>query len=260
MGLLLEILAEKGKEVTAMRGHPAVARPPEWAVRDVVRALHRSAGEPLRLIAEIKFRSPSAGPLSRALGPRERAEAYEAGGAAMVSVCTDKKWFDGSLDDLRSARSGVTLPVLCKDFVIDAAQIERAVGAGADTVLIIVRCIADGDALAELVDATRRRGVEPFVEVVTDDELDRALDAGARVIGVNARDLDTLEMDAARAKRVLARIPKGVVAVHLSGLKTAADAATIARSRADAALIGEALMRQSDPRALLAALVSAAKN
>lgn len=258
MGLLLEILAEKAKEVAALRGRPALARPTEWPVRDVVGALHRPAGAPLRLIAEIKFRSPSAGPLSRALGPQERAKAYEAGGAAMVSVCTDQKWFDGSLDDLSSARAGVGLPVLCKDFVIDVAQIERAAGAGADGVLIIVRCIADGAELAELVGAARQRGVEPFVEVVTDDELDRALAAGARVVGVNSRDLDTLEMDAARAERVLARIPKGVVAVYLSGLKTAADAATIARSRADAALIGEALMRQSDPGPLLSELVRAA--
>lgn len=258
MGLLLEILAEKAKEVAALRDLPAVARQAEWPVRNVVGALVRPVGAPLRLIAEIKFRSPSAGPLSRALGPQERAKAYEAGGAAMVSVLTDPKWFDGSLEDLSSARAGIALPVLCKDFIIDDAQIERAVSAGADAVLIIVRCIADGAALAELVDGTRRRGVEPFVEVVTDEELDRALGAGARVVGVNARDLDTLEMDAARAERILARIPKGVVAVHLSGLKTAANAASIARSRADAALIGEALMRQSDPQALLTELVRAA--
>jgi indole-3-glycerol phosphate synthase len=258
MGLLHDILAEKAKEVAALRGLPSVSRPSAWPVRDVVGALRRPKGAPLRLIAEIKFRSPSAGPLSRDLGPRERAEAYAAGGAAMVSVLTDKKWFDGSLDDLMRARAGVSVPVLCKDYIIDPIQIDQAVSAGADAVLIIVRCVAEGDALAELVEAAQERGVEPFVEVVTEDELDRALGAGARVIGVNARDLDTLEMDAARAKRVLARIPEGVVAVHLSGLKTAADAASIALSRADAALIGEALMRQGDPRALLAELVRAA--
>jgi indole-3-glycerol phosphate synthase len=257
MGLLHEILAEKAKEAAALRGHPALSRPADWPVRDVVKALGRPAGSPLRLIAEIKFRSPSAGPLSRTLGPKERAQAYQAGGAAMVSVLTDSKWFDGSLDDLSSARTAVALPVLCKDYFIDAAQVDRAVSAGADAVLIIVRCIADGRALAELVDATRGRGVEPFVEVATEEELERALATGARVIGVNARDLDTLEMDAARAERVLARIPRGVVAVHLSGLKTAADASSIARSRADAALIGEALMRQSDPTALLSELVQA---
>ncbi len=258
MGLLRDILAEKMKEVAAMQGHPAVARPADWPVRDVVEALRRPKGAPLRLIAEIKFRSPSAGSLSRALGPRERAQVYEAGGAAMVSVLTDAKWFDGSLDDLSLARAAVTVPVLCKDFVIDVAQIERAASAGADAVLIIVRCVDDGAALSELVDGARRAGIEPFAEVVTDAELDRALAAGARGGGVNARALATLEMDAARAARILARIPRGIVAVHLSGLKTAADAAAIARSRADAALLGEALMRQPDPSSLLAELVAAA--
>ena len=258
MGLLSDILAEKAKEVAALRSVDAATRPAGWTARDVVTALRRPAGAPLRLISEIKFRSPSAGPLSRVLGPRERAEAYESAGATMVSVLTDQKWFGGSLADLSAARAGIGLPVLCKDYVIDASQIDRALGAGADALLIIVRCVADGAALAELVDGTRQRGIEPFVEVVTDDELDHALEAGARVIGVNARDLDTLVMDPARAARVLARIPSHVVAVHLSGLKTAADAASIAASRADAALIGEALMRQSDPRALLSELVRAA--
>jgi indole-3-glycerol phosphate synthase len=258
MGILREILAEKAKEAAALRARPAGARPTGWKARGVVAALGRASGAPLNLIAEIKFRSPSAGPLSRVLGVEERATAYEAGGASMVSVLTDQKWFDGSIDDLSAARSAIGVPVLCKDFVIDVAQIERAASAGADALLLIVRCIDDGAALGELVSATRERGIEPFVEVMTEAELDRALAAGSRVVGVNARDLDALEMDAMRAERVLARIPKGVVAVRLSGLKTAADAAAIAHTRADAALIGEALMRQADPGPLLAELVQGA--
>jgi indole-3-glycerol phosphate synthase len=258
MGRLRDILDEKAKEVAALRTTAPPARPAGWAARDVVAALRRPSGAPLRLIAEIKFRSPSAGALSRAQGPGERARSYEAGGAAMVSVLTDHRWFDGSLDDLAAARQATRLPVLCKDFIIDPLQVDRAAGAGADAALVIVRCLADGSALAELVDGTRRRGLEPFVEVVTEEELERSLDAGARVIGVNARDLDTLAMDAARADRVLALIPEEVVAVRLSGLKTAADAAAIARSRADAALIGEALMRRDDPAPLLSELVTAA--
>jgi indole-3-glycerol phosphate synthase len=258
MGVLREILAEKAREVALLRASAPTERAPGWKLRDVVSALGRPPGAPLRLIAEIKFRSPSAGPLSRALDAKQRASAYEAGGASMVSVLADQKWFDGSFDDLSGARAAVAIPVLCKDFVIDTAQVHRAACAGADAVLLIVRCIADGAALVELVDATRARGIEPFVEVVSEDELDRALAAGARVVGVNARDLDALQMDAARAERVLARIPRGVVAVHLSGLKTAADVAAIARSRADAALIGEALMRQADPGPLLDELVRSA--
>jgi indole-3-glycerol phosphate synthase len=258
MGLLSDILEQKRKETAELLGAPLRGRPSGWARRDVVGALRRPEGAPLRLIAEIKFRSPSAGPLSRALGPADRARAYESGGATMVSVLTDRTWFDGSIDDLRAARDAVHVPVLCKDYVISGQQIERAAAAGADAVLIIVRCIPEGSALPTLMEVASREGIEPFVEVGTEDELDRALAVGARVIGVNARDLDTLAMDAARAARVLARIPRDVVAVHLSGLKTADDAAAIARSRADAALIGEALMRQDDPRPALLELVRGA--
>jgi indole-3-glycerol phosphate synthase len=176
----------------------------------------------------------------------------------MISVLTDRKWFDGSFDDLSAARDAVSVPVMCKDFVIDLSQIDRAWSAGADAVLLIVRCLRQGGLLPRLVDGARSRGMEPFVEVVDEHELDVAIAAGARVIGVNARDLDTLQMDAERAKRVLALIPKGTVAVRLSGLKSESDAAAIATSRADAALIGEALMRRDDPAPLLAELVRGA--
>jgi indole-3-glycerol phosphate synthase len=261
MGLLGDILAHKAREVGALRSQPVPARPDNWAIRDVGAALARPEGAPLRLIAEIKFRSPSAGQLSRTLSAVDRARAYEAGGVAMVSVLTDARWFDGSLADLRAVREQVAVPVLCKDFVVDPIQIDHAWAAGADAVLLIVRCIPEGDdddLLRRLVGSARGRGVEPFLEVVSDRELERALEAGGRVIGVNARDLDTLEMDASRPARVLAAIPRDRVAVHLSGVRSRGDAAAIAASRADAALVGEALMRREDPRALLAELVAGA--
>ena len=261
MGLLDEILAQKAKEVAALRSQPVPARPDNSPRRDVHAALARPLGAPLRLIAEIKFRSPSAGKLSRTLSAGDRAGAYEAGGVAMVSVLTDARWFDGSLADLRAVREQVVVPVLCKDFVIDPIQIDHAWAAGADAVLLIVRCIPEGnddDLLRRLVGSARGRGVEPFLEVVSDRELERALGAGARVIGVNARDLDTLEMDAARPARLLTAIPRDKVAVHLSGVRSRADATEIAASRADAALVGEALMRREDPSALLAELVAGA--
>jgi indole-3-glycerol phosphate synthase len=258
MGLLDDIVRQKSKEVVDLSALPPPVRPQGLAPRDVAAALGRARGGPLKLIAEIKFRSPSAGPLSRALSADDRAAAYEAGGASMVSVLTDARWFEGSFADLRAARAKVRVPVLCKDFVIHPVQIDHAWAAGADAVLVIVRCLAvtkGPDPLRSLVEAANAKGIEPFVEVVDEHELERALAAGARVIGVNTRDLDTLEMDPARAARVLASIPPDKVAVHLSGLKSRADAAAIAASRADAALIGEALMRQDDPGPLLSELV-----
>lgn len=258
MGLLDDILTQKAAEAAALAGEPRRARATDGPPRDVVAALRRPRGAPLRLIAEIKFRSPSAGELSRVLGAAERARAYEQNGASMVSVLTDHRWFDGSFDDLTAARSAMARPVLCKDFVIDPVQVDRAWAAGADAVLLIVRCLRQPEQLLRLVEKARERGIEPFVEVVDEGELARAVAAGARVIGVNARDLDTLVMDADRAERVLASIPEEIVAVHLSGLKTGADAAALAASRADAALIGEALMRRDDPSALLAELVKGA--
>jgi indole-3-glycerol phosphate synthase len=261
MGLLDDIRIQKAREIAALERLPPPVRPAGKPVRSVQGALRRSKGGPLRLIAEVKFRSPSAGPLSRALSAADRAGAYEAGGAAMVSVLTDPTWFDGSLGDLRSARERVAVPVLCKDFVLDPVQIDHAWAAGADAVLVIVRCVqADGErgSLRNLIACSRTRGVEPFVEVVDERELERALEAGAKVIGVNARDLDTLEMNAERAARVLASIPADRVAVRLSGLKSPTDAAEIAASRADAALIGEALMRRDDPTDLMADLVRGA--
>lgn len=255
MSLLDEILAEKRREAARLALIPLPPRdaPPPL---DVVEALRRPEGEALRMIAEVKFRSPSAGPLSRALSAAERALVYEEAGARMVSVLTDARFFGGSFDDLASVRAHVNLPLLCKDFIVAPSQIEAAFAKGACAVLAIVRCL-DGSSLDEVVQHARARGLEPFVEVTDEAELERALRVGARVVGVNARDLDTLAIDRARASRVLGEIPEEVVAVHLSGLKTPEDAKTLARSRADAALVGETLMREGDPLPLLEALVRA---
>jgi indole-3-glycerol phosphate synthase len=227
-------------------------------------ALARPDGAPLRLIAEIKLRSPSAGVLSRALTPAERALRYAAAGAAMISVLTDAPFFGGSFADLASCRDaldaalGAARPfLLCKEFVLDPVQLDRALDAGADAVLLIVRILERGE-LPGLVKEAEARGLVPLVEVTTEEELTRAGEAGARVVGVNARDLNTLKMDAERAARVLARIEAGTVAAHLSGLRKPEDVARVAGTRADAALIGEALMRQDDPTELLGAMVRAA--
>lgn len=227
---------------------------------DVARALRRP-GE-LRLIAEVKFRSPSAGALSTVLDAPSRASAYAASGAAMVSVLCDRTFFDGGFDRLAAARArldadGATTPLLAKEFVIDEAQIGAARANGADAVLLIAR-IVDAARLAELASAARAEGLEPFVEIADESELEAAMLARARVVGVNARDLDTLVMDGARAARVLALVPRECIAVHLSGLRSPDDVAAVAKGRADAALVGEILMREDDPRATLTSFVRAA--
>lgn len=253
MGLLAEILAQKHSELAALRRR---ALPPPPARRPVALA-RRASGGRLSLIAEIKLRSPSAGSLSRVLSVAERAAAYERAGAAMLSVLCDGRFFDGDYEHLREAHAGSRLPLLCKEFVIDEAQLDVARAFGADAVLLIVRCLSP-ERTAALIAAARQRELVPFVEVASEPELRVALDAGADLIGVNARDLDTLAMDAARAARVLAEIPTGVVRVHLSGLSKPEDVVRIRQTPADAALVGEALMRADDPEPLLSALVAAA--
>ncbi|AKV02417.1 Indole-3-glycerol phosphate synthase [Labilithrix luteola] len=267
-GVLGKIVASKEAEVAELRhqprsrgtsGAPATRRP-----IDVVAALRRPVGAPLRLITEHKRRSPSAGALSTVLSPADRGLAYARNGASMISVLCDAPFFDGSWEHLATIRralddAGLPVPLLAKEFVIDQVQLEVAREKGADAVLLIAR-IVDARKLAELVAASRAVGLEPLVEVVSDEELAAALAASATVIGVNARDLDTLVMDVERAARLLAAIPPSCVAAHLSGLKSPDDVARVATSGVDAALMGEALMREDDPANLLTAMVRRANS
>jgi len=182
----------------------------------------------------------------------------------MISVLVDEPFFGGSYDNLATCREtldatyGTSRPrLLCKEFILDPVQLDQAVAAGADAVLLIARIVSPDD-LGALVVHARDRALEPLVEVTTEDELRAAEAAGARVIGVNARDLDTLAMDQARAAAVLACIDASSVRVHLSGLATPDDITRIAKGPADAALIGEALMRKDDPTELLSEMVKRA--
>ena len=251
-GLLARILGRKRDELPALRALRLPAPPARTPF-----SLRRKDGA-IQLIAEIKFRSPAAGPLSTALSVAERAQAYQRAGASMVSVLCDASFFDGSFEHLLEARRACSLPLLCKEFVIDECQLDAASAYGADAVLLIVRCL-DGKRLNQLTRAARERDLEPFVEVATDEESKLAAAAGASLIGVNARDLDSLEMDAARVARVLAELPSAVTRVHLSGIARPEDVRRVAASPADAALIGEALMREAQPEAHLRALVAAAR-
>lgn len=253
-GLLADILAEKRRWLGELR----VPRSSELPSLRPVR-LRRPAGAPLRLITEIKRRSPSAGALSTKLGVAERAAAYERAGACMVSVLCDTPYFDGGYDHLSLARAACSLPLLCKDFIIDERQLELARAHGADAALLIVRCLSR-ERLIDLMRTARSLELVPFVEVATLDEAHLAVDAGAELIGVNARDLDTLAMDSTRAHQVLEALPASVTRVHLSGVKSPNDVERVTQGGADAALIGEVLMRHDDPEPLLRTLVSAAGN
>lgn len=251
-GVLARILATKQAELPALRARRLPTSPGPRAF-----SLRRTDAR-LKLITEIKFRSPSAGALSTVLSVTERARAYQRGGASMISVLCDTSFFDGEYAHLAEARAACELPLLCKEFVIDESQLDAAVAYGADAVLLIVRCLS-AERLKQLTQAARERKLEPFVEVVNDSESKLALDAGASLIGVNARDLDTLTMDAERAARFLAELPASVTRVHLSGIARAEDVQRVANSQADAALLGEALMREHQPEARLAELIAATR-
>lgn len=254
-GVLDKIIANKRLE----NGFLTPRAPGPLAPRGdlVVERLRRASGE-LRLITEIKRKSPSAGPLSTTLSVAERARIYASGGAAMISVLADHTFFDGSWDHVAETRreAGDVL-VLAKEFVLDECQISEAAAVGADAILLIVRCLEEAR-LRVLIEDARAKGLEPLVEIVDENELVLALSSGATVIGVNARDLDTLQMDAARSARVLSRIPESCIRLHLSGVKSAENVAALRASEIDGALIGEALMRQDDPAPLLRAMREAA--
>ncbi len=221
----------------------AQAPPP----RDFTGALR---AEGLSCIAEVKRRSPSKGELDADLEPDLVAKEYAAGGAACISVLTDLEYFGGSPADLTSARAAVSLPVLRKDFTVQAADVADTRGMGADAVLLIAAALDDAE-LRRFAGLASDLGLAALVEVHDDAELERALNAGATLVGVNQRDLRTFEVDHDRACRLAARIPPEVTAVAESGIRGAADAASLADAGYDAILVGETLVRAGDRATLL---------
>jgi indole-3-glycerol phosphate synthase len=212
----------------------------------------------IRVIAECKRRSPSRGVLRRDYDAAAIARSYEAAGAAAISVLTEPAFFDGSLEDLRRVRGSVSLPVLRKDFIVTRYQIDETRATGADAVLLIAAAL-DDPALADLLRTAAEAGLAALVEVHEDVEVERALGAGATLVGVNSRNLRTLEVDVAIFDRIAARLPAHVIAVAESGLTTADDLFRLHALRYDAFLIGERLVTQADPGAALAALRVAAE-
>jgi len=207
------------------------------------------------VIAEVKRRSPSAGAIREDLDPAERAERYARHGAAAISVLTDGPFFGGSLDDLRAAAARARAPLLRKDFILDELQVLEARAAGAAAVLLIVRALPQAR-LAALLATARAAGLDALVEVHTGPEVARALDAGAEILGVNSRDLDSFRIDTAAAWAILRTLPANVIAVAESGMASAADVEAASAAGADAVLIGTALSAAADPDALLARLVA----
>jgi indole-3-glycerol phosphate synthase len=208
------------------------------------------SGGPLRLIAELKRASPSRGILRQQYRPDAIARSYEAAGASALSVLTEERYFLGSLDDLETVRAAVSLPVLRKDFILEDYQIYETVAAGADALLLIVAALSDEE-LGRFVELCQGLQIAPLVEVHDESELERALAAGARIIGVNNRDLKTLEVDLETSLRLRPGIPAACIAVSESGIKTSQDLRSLAEAGFHAALIGERFMTMADPGAAL---------
>jgi indole-3-glycerol phosphate synthase len=228
----------------------AAAQP---AARDGYAALRQPG---IAVIAEVKRQSPSKGPLAAIEDPAALAAQYEAGGASVVSVLTEQRRFGGSLADLDAVRARVEVPVLRKDFVVSSYQVWEARAHGADLVLLIVAAL-EQEALVSLVERTESLGMTPLVEVHDALEAERALLAGARVVGVNARDLRTLEIDRGVFAKVVPVLPPQVVKVAESGVRGPHDLLAYAHDGADAVLVGEGVVTGGDPRSAVAELVAA---
>jgi indole-3-glycerol phosphate synthase len=230
-------------------------RPPARGFTD---ALRRDGADGLAVIAEVKRRSPSRGPLHPELDPAEMAGAYTSGGATCLSVLTDETFFGGSADDLHAAREATHIPVLRKDFTVAPLDVCDARLMGADAVLLIVAALDDLE-LATFHALATDLGLDVLVEVHDEDELERAMAVGAAVVGVNQRDLVTFEVDHERAVRVAAAMPDDVVKVAESGIRGPEDARALAAAGFDAVLVGESVVTSGDAAAAVAALRAAGR-
>jgi indole-3-glycerol phosphate synthase len=253
------IVAARRKQVEEARsrvplGHlqNAAERRHEW--RDFAEAL---SGEGIRVIAEMKKASPSRGLMRGDYRPRELAQSYEAAGAAALSVLTEERHFQGALTDLIDARDAVGLPVLRKDFILDGYQVYESAAAGADALLLIVAALSDKE-LRNLIELAGLLNLAALVEVHTAEELGRALAAGGRIIGVNNRNLKTLEVDLAASFALRSKIPAPCLAVTESGIKSSQDLKKLGDAGYHAALIGERFMTAEDPGRELATMLGAA--
>jgi indole-3-glycerol phosphate synthase len=255
-GTLGQILSEAAGRVTNLRRDAARL---ERAAADAVRpdsSLKRALRqEMVGIIAEVKRRSPSKGWIAEGLSTVEQAHAYADGGAAAISVLTEPVHFDGSIQDLDAVVGDLDLPVLKKDFHVDPLQLAEARAHGATAALLIVRAL-DPRRLKVMIDAAAQLQLETLVEVRDETELHRAIDAGATIIGINNRDLETLVIDPTTSERLLPMIPDSIVSVAESGITSIADVLRVAALGADAVLVGSSLSSADDPEALVRHLAS----
>lgn len=259
MSVLHEILAGVKEDVALREASMPLDRVKERALRrssarNGLAALHAHHG--VKVIAEVKRASPSKGHIASIADPAALAGEYEAGGACVISVLTEGRRFGGSLDDLSLVSAAVDVPVLRKDFIVTPYQVWEARAAGADLVLLMVVSL-EQPALLSLVERVESLGMTAMVEAHDAEEIARAVDAGARVIGVNARDLRTLQVDRENFARLSPLIPDGIVRVAESGVRGPHDVMDYARAGADAVLVGETLVRGDNPRRAVADLVAA---
>ncbi|MEU7912174.1 indole-3-glycerol phosphate synthase TrpC [Microbispora bryophytorum] len=246
-----EDLEERQRSVPIEELKRLAARAPE--PRDAYAAL---GGDRVSVIAEVKRSSPSKGALAAIADPAGLAADYEEGGAHVISVLTEQRRFGGTLADLAAVRAVVDIPVLRKDFIVTSYQLWEARAYGADLALLIVAAL-DQEALVSLIERAESIGLAPLVEVHTEEELVRAVDAGAKIIGVNARDLKTLEVDREVFATLAPKVPDGVIKVAESGVRGPHDLLAYARAGADAVLVGESLVTGRDPKAAVNDLVTA---
>ena len=259
MSRLAEIIAHKRQEIAPWLDHTA-----DWEKRAQGHRNLRSFRlalemAPFGFIAEVKKASPSAGVIKEEFDPLEIAVKYYEAGAHCISVLTDERFFSGHLDYLALIHHHVPLPTLRKDFTLHEVQIYQAILAGADAVLLIVSALTDQE-LAHLMQVSSTMGIDALVEIHDDQELDRALSAGATFIGINNRNLATFEVDLAATELLAPKIPNHCTVISESGIRTVQDVQRVANAGVDGVLVGEVLMRSDDPQRLLRDLQEAARH
>jgi indole-3-glycerol phosphate synthase len=255
---LIEILKEKKKEVTQLRrnGIPSSGQRDIPGLRDFKSAISRPGR--INLIAEIKFASPSAGTIREMTDPLKIGRIYEQAGAAAISLLTDQKFFQGHLGNLPGLKQSVNLPVLRKDFIIDEIQIREALAWGADAILLIVRILSQAQ-FKELLRVSYEKGLAALVEVHDREDLEKALDSKAEIIGINNRDLDTFEINLQTTRKLAAQIPPGHIIVGESGIHNPKDLEALKGSKVNAVLVGSSLMSSKDIEAKTREMVEAGK-